>query len=595
MNESVKLTKKDNDKLISKLFFGMLPVEVLIYAMGFINTLVDGTIAGRFIDPVAVGVVGLYFPMVYIYTAVGNVLLSGSAILCGRYLGRGEIDRTSGVFSLNLTVAVIIGGVLTAVCLIVPGFIVAILGAGPDLKAELAKYVMGFAFGIIPMLLAQQIASFLQMERQSKRGYIGIAGMIISNVLLDILFVAILDMGIWGLALATSLSNWTYFLLLVPYYFTSKAQLKYKISNILWRELPELLKIGFPGALLVACIAVRAMVLNRILLVNAGTAGVAALAAFNMVYGFFIAFCLGNGAVFRMLTSVFVGEEDKASMKAVLKLVLTKGLAMSCVIGVIVFVTAAPISGLFFADHTLQVYVLTKQLFQIYAFCIPLILICQVNTNYFQTMGHGKFVNVLSVVDGFFSMIIPSLILAPILGALGVWLANPIGILITILMAPLYEIIYWKRIPHGLDEWMMLKPDFGVADEDCLDIAIHDMTEVTQTAERVQGFCKAHNTDSKVAYCSALCLEEMAGNVVAHGFNKDKKKHSLNVKVAYLKDHVLLRIKDDCIPFDPAEYAELLSEDNPLYNIGIRMVYKIAADVNYQNLLGLNVLTITIK
>ena len=39
----------DQDKLISRLFFSMLPVQMLLFAMGYINTIVDGTIAGRFI------------------------------------------------------------------------------------------------------------------------------------------------------------------------------------------------------------------------------------------------------------------------------------------------------------------------------------------------------------------------------------------------------------------------------------------------------------------------------------------------------------------------------------------------------------------
>jgi hypothetical protein len=57
----------------------------------------------------------------------------------------------------------------------------------------------------------------------------------------------------------------------------------------------------------------------------------------------------------------------------------------------------------------------------------------------------------------------------------------------------------------------------------------------------------------------------------------------------------MLRLKDDCVPFDPAEFAELVAGKDNFDNMGIRMVYKIADDVSYQNLLGLNVLTIVIK
>lgn len=587
--------KKNNSDLISKLFFSLLPVQILIFAMGFINTIVDGVMAGRFIDPDTVGVIGLYFSMVNIFNAVGAVLLGGTAVLCGRYLGRGDLNRTNGIFSLNMTVTLIVAVVLTVINLVIPGPIATILGANEGLKHDLVIYIIGYSIGIIPMLMAQQIAAFLQLERQSRLGYIGIACMVLSNVILDVLLVAVFDMGILGLAVATSLSNWVYFLILAPYYISSKSHIRFDRHRIPWGELPELLKIGFPGALLVFCISIRVIVINRILLKYSGNDGLSAMGAFNMVYGLFIAYCIGNGNVVRMLTSVFVGEEDKNSMRKVLKIVLGKSLLMACAVGAAALVISGPVAALFFPDTASNVYKLTHQLIAIYACCIPLILLVQVSTNYLQAIGHNVYVNIQSVFDGFFSMVIPSVILAPSLGALGVWLANPIGIILTLFTVFVYELVYWKRLPRTIDEWMFIRPGFGVSEEDCLDIPIHSMEEVSRTSELVQDFCDAHEMAHRPAYYSALCLEEMAGNVISHGFNKDKKNHALNARVVYLRDTVLLRLKDDCIPFDPSQMAGFVSDKDPFRNVGIKMVYGIADDVTYQNLLGLNVLTIKIK
>ncbi len=52
-------------------------------------------------------------------------------------------------------------------------------------------------------------------------------------------------------------------------------------------------------------------------------------------------------------------------------------------------------------------------------------------------------------------------------------------------------------------------------------------------------------------------------------------------------DDVILRIKDDCVPFDPGERRRIAEDTDKTKNIGIR-------DVQYQNILGLNVLTIRI-
>ncbi|MBQ4501374.1 MAG: ATP-binding protein, partial [Spirochaetales bacterium] len=100
--------------------------------------------------------------------------------------------------------------------------------------------------------------------------------------------------------------------------------------------------------------------------------------------------------------------------------------------------------------------------------------------------------------------------------------------------------------------------------------------------------------DGNRTYLASLCLEELAGNVVDHGFNKDRKTHSVDIRVAKKNDDLILRIKDDCVMFDPAAKKNLLDPDDPAKNIGIRMVYGMADRIEYHNILGLNVITIKI-
>ncbi len=587
--------QNNNDKLLTKLFFNMLPVQILIFAMGYVTSLVNGAVAGRFIEATAVGVIGLFYPMVQILSAVGSILLGGTAVVCGKYMGQGDLEKTKGVFSLNLTLTCIFGAAITVLCLILPNQIASLLGAPANLNADLARYIMGYAIGILPMLISQQLASFLQMERQNTRGYIGIAGMIVTNVSLDIVFVCVMGMGIFGLALATSIGNLVYFLLLIPYYFTKKAQLRFSIKNILWEETGNLIKIGFPGALLIFCCAARGMVINRVLLRYAGEDGLSALSGFNLICGFYIAFCLGCGSMVRMLIAIFIGEEDKESMKKTLKLVFTKGMAMAVALAAAAAIFSGPLTSIFFPDKTSNVYHLAHQLFLIYGLCIPLVLICQVLTNYMQAMERNLFVNVQSVFDGFFSMVVPSLLLAPALGALGVWLANPIGMILTILLVPIYCTICWQHIPRSLDEWMLLDKDFGVSEKDALNIAIDNLSDVSKASSVIQQFCEDHGMGKRASYYSALSLEEMAGNVINHGFSADKKRHLLNATTVFKDGDIVLRIKDDCVPFNPVEMAQMSSEDGDMGGLGIRMVRSLSDDVTYQNMLGLNVLTITVK
>ena len=125
-----------------------------------------------------------------------------------------------------------------------------------------------------------------------------------------------------------------------------------------------------------------------------------------------------------------------------------------------------------------------------------------------------------------------------------------------------------------------------------IDISVRELDQVVSISQQVIDFCKSRGVDSRRAYYAGLCMEEMAGNVVTHGFSKDNKKHSVDIRVVHSDDDVILRIRDNCMEFNPAERAETNEIKPDGKNMGISMVYKIANEVTYQSLLGLNVLTI---
>ena len=138
----------------------------------------------------------------------------------------------------------------------------------------------------------------------------------------------------------------------------------------------------------------------------------------------------------------------------------------------------------------------------------------------------------------------------------------------------------------------MLPEDFGKGNSIVLNI--YSMEEVAQTAERIQQFCECQGMSAKTAAHAGLCLEDITGNIARHGFGADRKPHRIEVRAAFLPEGVLLRVKDDCIPFNPQEWHDITKPADECENVGIRLVYGIAKEVEYRNLLGLNVLSITI-
>ena len=141
---------------------------------------------------------------------------------------------------------------------------------------------------------------------------------------------------------------------------------------------------------------------------------------------------------------------------------------------------------------------------------------------------------------------------------------------------------------------MVIPDSFGAVDDEFTEISVKSIDEAVNISEDVQKFCLERGIDKRRSYYAGLAAEEMVVNVIDHGFNKDKKDHSVDVRVVCKNDEVTLHIKDDCIPFDPEERNHLTEGGDAASNIGIRTVYSIANEIKYQNLFGLNALKISI-
>jgi anti-sigma regulatory factor (Ser/Thr protein kinase) len=178
------------------------------------------------------------------------------------------------------------------------------------------------------------------------------------------------------------------------------------------------------------------------------------------------------------------------------------------------------------------------------------------------------------------------------MGMNGVYWANVVNGIVTTVIIIGYAWIRNRRFPKNMAELMVIPEEFGVRLEDRLDITVRSMEEVVCVSRQVQNFCQEKGIDDRRSYFAALMVEEMTGNIVSHGFRKDRKSHSADLRIACKNQGLILRIKDDCIPFDPNERRKMVDPDDITKNIGIRMVFSLTQDIQYQNILGMNALTI---
>ena len=584
-----------NAKMVTKLMFRLLPIQVLLAAVGTVNGIVSSFFATNYIGVDAMSAVGLYFPLNMLITAISAIMVGGSVILCGKYMGQNQQEKLHNVFSLNLTLSTLVAVAFILLFVLLSVFdLTGFLTRDPVVRPIFNRYLLGQTVGILPLMLGNSLAAFLSLENKGRRTFVASLIYIAVNVLLNFLFVQVMHLEALGLALACALGLWFFLGVQAQYYLSGRSHLRFCGRRLSFRDSGTIFLIGLPGAASNVYQTARGLIVNRLLDSFVGSVGVSAFATANNLLAVVWALPVGMLAVSRMLISVSVGEEDRQTLTDIMRVMFRKYLPLMGLICVLIIAGAVPLTRIFYRDPAVPVYWMTVWGIRILPLCMPLSIICMHFSCYGQASNKSFLVHLLALLDGVVCVAGFTALLIPRVGMNSVYIANVLNGVVTTVVIIAYAWLKNKRFPRTMDQLMVIPDDFGAPESERLDLSVKTMDGVVSISDRIQSFCLQRGVDARRAYLAGLAMEEMAGNIVAHGFTKDGRDHFVDVRVVHKNDDVILRIKDDCIPFDPGERRQMAEDGDVTTNIGIRMVFKIARDVQYQNILGLNVLTIRI-
>ncbi len=581
-----------HSELIPRLYMKLLPIQIILVIISGLNAVIDNTFAANLLGAEAMAITGLFCPVTNLLNGVNALFFGGAQVLCGKYLGKRMAEKTRSIFSLDVISIIVISLILTLLCEIFPHELAPMLGARGSLIPGLAMYIRGYALGLPFFCLGTQFTAFLQLEHKEKLSYTSILSMFFVNAFLNWFFISSLGMGLFGLGLSTSVSNLLFFAIQGSWYLSGKSSLRFEIKNVVFSDLRDILINGLPGAIAQFCIFIRGTVINRVIAYFIGETGLSAFSAVQSFGCVYWAVPAGVTSAVMVLGSVYVGEEDKDGLKVLMKTFLQRGIVLVLAVSLILSACCYPLTNIFFHDPSSDVFRMTLQGFLLFPLFSPFSSFTVGLSNYFHCQYHERIVRIVSLLDGLVSVCVLTVILAPAFGMTGVWVAQILGNLFNNLVLLIFSAIYNFRHPDA--ERIMCFPDgFGVPDEDRLDISVHSMEEVVNISALVWDFCESHGVDTRRTNCSSLCVEELAGNIIKHGFS-DGKKHILDIRVSCIRDDVVICLKDDCKSFDPAETARLFDPEDISHNIGLRIASSISKSMNYMNTFGLNILTVTL-
>ena len=213
---------------------------------------VDAIVVGNFVGKQALGAVGGSTGTV-INLLVGFVtgLSSGATVVIAQYYGSGERDGVEkGVYS-GMFLAISLGVLLMFVGIFGAGGMLHLLNVPADIYPLSLTYMRIYMIGMIPTMIYNTGAGVLRAAGDSKRPLYFLIIACITNIILDILFVALLGLGVTGVAAATLFSQLISCLFVLYTLRNTDESYHFELKNLHYDRavLRRIILIGLPSGL----------------------------------------------------------------------------------------------------------------------------------------------------------------------------------------------------------------------------------------------------------------------------------------------------------------------------------------------------------
>ena len=219
---------------VGRLLFQLATPAILAQIVNVLYNMVDRMYIGHIPDigSDALTGVGVTMPFIMAISAFAALVSMGGAPRASIMMGRGDKDQAEKVLGNCTTGLVIIALVLTAVVLAFGEAILGVFGASENTIGYAWGYMRIYALGTIFVQLALGLNAFINAQGYARIGMLTVVIGAVCNIVLDPIFIFVLDMGVEGAALATILSQGVSCVWILRFLTGRQSQLKIRRANL---------------------------------------------------------------------------------------------------------------------------------------------------------------------------------------------------------------------------------------------------------------------------------------------------------------------------------------------------------------------------
>lgn len=193
--------------------------------------------------------IGLVFPIVTLVTAFTTLFGMGGGSLSAIARGAGKNDRAERIMTNTFTMILLSGIVLMAICYIFKRPALYALGASDATYSYANDYLTIYLAGTLFTMISVGMNWFINAQGFAKMGMITVLCGAVLNIVLDPLFIFVLNMGVQGAAFATVISQFASMCWVLLFLFGKKTILRIRKAYIKpdWSIVKDITSLGIAG------------------------------------------------------------------------------------------------------------------------------------------------------------------------------------------------------------------------------------------------------------------------------------------------------------------------------------------------------------
>ena len=335
---------------------GTIWKEILLFSIPLIlgnlfqqlYNIVDSIIVGNVVGSSALAAVGASGAIIQLLVGFCIGASAGAGVVTSQYYGARDDEGVRKAVHTTIAISIAAGAILSIIGGLTAPLILDIMGTPEEVFDQASDYLRVFFAGIIFSVIYNMSAGILNAVGNSRRSLIYLIIAAVSNIFLDILFVAVFKMGVVGAAIATDISQLISCIFILRFMRRSKESYRIRLRDVRFYDnlLEKIVKIGLPTGVQNIVISLSNVVVQSG--VNSfGATVMASYAAFNKIDGFILLPILSMS----MAATTFAGQNYGAREFDRVH----KGMKVSIGMGAVYAVVAGALM-LIFAPYIIRIF-----------------------------------------------------------------------------------------------------------------------------------------------------------------------------------------------------------------------------------------------